>query len=127
MNSSRISMITYALYLAVMSGMLLFYPALFLLLGFKSVPQPWVAICGYLVGVLAFLYAMAAYAHRREFYRWTLWGRSPFILFTTLLVVMGAAPAVLILLGLVDLLGALWTGWCLRGEDGDHGCADSAN
>lgn len=60
MKSSKASILTFAYYFALMSGILIFYPSLFLYLGFESITLPWVTICGYLIGVLSYLYFMAA-------------------------------------------------------------------
>ena len=117
MRDSKSSIFVFACYLAVMSGVLIIYPTLFLYLGFGSVPLPWVSIAGYLVGVIAFLYFMAARAGNREFYRWSVIGRSPLIVFSSILVLLDMAPPILILLGVVDAFGAVWTAWAMRCEN----------
>lgn len=114
MKNSKTTILVFAYYLAIMSAILLFWPSLFLYLGFDSTPMPWVAICGYLIGILSFLYFMAAHSGNRQFYSWTVAGRVPLIVFSLVLVAMGLAPPVMILLGLVDTLGAIWTAWALR-------------
>lgn len=116
MKQSTISLLVFGIYLAVLSLCLLFWPALFLHLGFESAPMPWVAITGYLLGLLAFFYFMAVVSANSVFYSWTVFARLPLLPFSLLLVLMDAAPSVMLLLGLIDLLGAVWTAWALRHE-----------
>lgn len=57
---------------------------------------------------------MAARTELTAFFRWTVYVRSTIIVFFALFVLTGAAGPTLLLFGVVDLLGALWTGLALR-------------
>ncbi len=118
---STLSMRVFGAYLALLSASLLFWPALYLRLGFAELSQPWMALCGYLVGIVALFHLLAVRARERHFYRWTVMARLPLLPFAVLLVALQLAPPVLILLGVVDLLGALWTGLALRREAASRG------
>ena len=59
-------------------------------------------------------YTLAARADLRPFFPWTVYVRGSVILFFAAFVLLGYAPAQLILFSVVDLLGALWTWLALR-------------
>lgn len=71
-------------------------------------------IIGLLLLLLAFYYLMAARREMRFFFQWTVFARSAIFCFLTLLVFYRAADPLLLLFGLVDLIGALWTMLALR-------------
>lgn len=48
------------------------------------------------------------------FFRFTVWGRSIVLIGIASLILLRLAPPVLILFGLVDAAGAMWTGATLR-------------
>jgi len=66
--------------------------------------------------VLAFYYIQAARANLRPFAEWTVPARVAVFLFFAGFVLVGWVGPIMIALGSVDLLGALWTGWALRTE-----------
>lgn len=49
-----------------------------------------------------------------DFFRWTVFLRSTVIVFFAIFVLLGFAGPPLVLFGVVDLLGAIWTGLALR-------------
>ena len=63
---------------------------------------------------LSFYDIQAARAEWTDFFRWSVYTRGSVILFFVAFVLLGLAPPVLLLFGLVDLLGATWTGLALR-------------
>jgi hypothetical protein len=116
LRNSTLSMVVFGGYLAMLSLLLLFWPTLFLQLGFANVAEPWVSLLGYMLGVLAFLYSMAIRSRATQFYAWTVMARMPLLLFALLLVARDLAPPVLLLLGAVDAGSAIWTAMALRYE-----------
>ena len=85
-------------------------------LGFPPTDEVWTHVVGALALVLAFYYISASRIGLSAFARMTVPARiGVFILFTVFTVVGWAGP-VMVLLGGVDLLGALWTGSALRAE-----------
>ncbi len=69
---------------------------------------------GLLVLVLAYYYVQAARHEMLPFFRWTVHSRSLVMAGFIALVALGLAQPMLIVFGLVDLLGAIWTGLALR-------------
>ena len=49
-----------------------------------------------------------------DFIRWTMYPRSTVILFFAAFVLLGLARPPLLLFGVVDLFGAIWTGLAMR-------------
>lgn len=116
MKNSTLSMNVFAVYLAVLSFILLFWPSLLLKLGFENISNPWVPTIGYIVGALAFYFFMAARAQAKNFYAWTAAARLPLFLFFGVLVARGMAPPVMLLIGAIDTGCAAWTAIALRNE-----------
>jgi hypothetical protein len=108
----------FAGYLATLSALLLFWPSFFLKLGFDNVSNPWVPTLGYVVGALAFYYAMAIRENAKNFYAWSVSARLPLALFTIVLVALGKAPPIVLLIGAFDTGCAIWTGLALKYERG---------
>jgi hypothetical protein len=49
-----------------------------------------------------------------DFFRWTVYLRSTVIIFFAVFVLLGIASPPLIMFGVVDLLGAIWTGLAFK-------------
>jgi hypothetical protein len=86
------------------------------MLGFPATEEVWPHVVGVLALVLAFYYVQAARAGVRPFVQWTVPARLGVFVAFTAFTLTGLAGPVMILLGSVDLLGALWTAWALRRE-----------
>jgi hypothetical protein len=114
----------FAVYLTILSFLLLFWPPIFLLLGFEEVSTPWVPILGYIVGALAFFYFMAVRENAKNVYAWTTYARFPLIFFFAALVASGKAPPIMLLVGLIDTGCAIWTSIALKHERLDQGVAN---
>lgn len=71
---------------------------------------------GVLALVVAFYYIQAARLNLHSFAEWIVPARVAVFQFFTGFVLVGWVGAIMIVLGSVDLLGALWTGWALRTE-----------
>lgn len=106
----------FATYLASLSFLLLFWPSLFLKLGFANVSNPWVPTLGYVVGALAYFYFLAVRENAKNFYAWTVRARLPLILFFIVLVALDKAPPIMLLIGVIDTSCAIWTGLALKLE-----------
>jgi hypothetical protein len=74
----------------------------------------WIRVLGMVVIFLGYYYLRAAREELTAFFRWTVHTRPwPLVVFIVL-VAVGRAEPVLILFGVGDLLGALWTALALR-------------
>ncbi len=81
--------------------------------GFPSTNEPWLRVVGMLMLILGYYYIQAARMGVTPFFRWTVHAR-PFVLVCFIvLVIMGVAKPMLIVFGVIDLLGAIWTGLAL--------------
>ena len=117
MNKSSISLVVFGIYLIGMGVGFVFMPnTLFSMLNLPPTDRVWSGVVGVLALVLAFYYIQAARANLRPFAEWTVPARIAVFLFFTGFVLAGWIGPIMIGLGLVDLLGALWTGWALRTE-----------
>jgi hypothetical protein len=74
----------------------------------------WVRVAGMLTGFLAFYYWQAARAEITAFIRWTIIGRLTVMLVLFGFVLAGLAGTRLLLVGVVDVVAALWTWRSLR-------------
>jgi len=115
MSNSARSVFVFGLYLAVLGIVLLVAPNFLLGMFFlPSTTEVWVRVVGMLVLFLGFYYTQAARKEMTDFFRWTMYPRSTVILFFAAFVLLGFANPPLILFGVVDLLGVIWTGMALR-------------
>jgi hypothetical protein len=117
MSISAKSVVVFAIYLTGMGFGFVFVPNLVLgPLGFPPVTDVWSRVVGMMALLLAFYYIQAARTGLTAFYRWTVYTRVAAFFFFTGFALAGLASPVLILLGGVDLVTALWTAWALRRE-----------
>ena len=115
MSNSARSVFVFGLYLAVLGIVLLVAPNFLLgMFSLTSTTEVWIRIVGMLVLYLGFYYTQAARKEMTDFFRWTVYPRSTVIIFFAAFVLLGFASPPLILFGVVDLLGAIWTGLALR-------------
>lgn len=118
MSQSARSILLFSLYLLLAGTGLVVAPnAILELGGLPPTDEIWIRLLGMLVFVLGAYYFMAARGGVKPFFRWTVYGRSAGCIAYLALVMIGIAPAVFILLALVDALGALWTFLSLKSED----------
>lgn len=115
MSKPAKSLLVFGVYLVVTGlGFLVIPNPLLSLFGFSTTSQPWIRVVGFLVLIIAFYYIQAARQEVRPIFQWSLYCRpAAFVVFSGL-VVFGFAKPMLILFGVIDLLGAIWTGLALR-------------
>lgn len=117
MNKSSTSVMAFGVYLIGMGAGLTFMPNVVMsTLGLPPTDEVWSRVVGLLALLLAFYYIQAARTETKAFMQWTVVGRIYIFVSFVALVLVGMVGPVMILLGLVDLFGALWTGWALRTE-----------
>jgi hypothetical protein len=115
MNNAAKSVYGFGLYLLALSVIVIVTPNTLLgLLGLPPTDEVWIRVIGVLVLILGFYFTQAARKGLTDFFRWTVYVRSSLILFLAAFVALGFAGPSLILLGVVDLLGAVWTALALR-------------
>lgn len=117
MSKSARSIWFFGLYLLGLGSILLVTPNT--LLGMFSLPpttEVWIRVVGMLVLFLGVYYVQAARQEMTAFFHSTVYVRATVIVFFTAFVLLGFASPALILFGIVDFIGATWTGLALRSE-----------
>ena len=118
MNKSSTSVLVFGIYLIGMGAGLVFMPNVLLgMLGMPPTDEIWSRVVGVLALLLAFYYIQAARTGTKAFMQWTVYGRIFVFVAFVAFVLAGMVGPVMILLGGVDLLGALWAGSALRAEN----------
>jgi len=117
LNRAATSILVFGIYLAVVGVVLLFVPNLLLgILGFPPTTEFWIRVVGILVLYLAYYFVQSARAGTVDFWRWTTHVRFTLIFFLAGLVLLNLAQPQLLLFGVADFFGAIWTTWALRAD-----------
>ena len=115
MSNPAKSVLVHGFYLALSGLTLIVVPnLLFGLLGIPPTNEVWIRVVGVLTLILGFYFVQAARREVIEFMRWTVYARLTFMSFCIIFVLLGFIGPVLLLFGLLDLLGAIWTALALR-------------
>lgn len=115
MSLTAKSIFYYSFYMLGMGLALFLAPNLILsLFGFAPTTDIWIRMLGLLSFCAGLLYFYCALTNQTGFFRISVPERVIFFLGTVLLVLFTQAPPTLALVGSVDLVGAIWTGWTLR-------------
>ena len=115
MSAAARSLYVFSIYAFVVGVLLILAPNL--LLGLFFIPathEVWVRVVGLLVVLLGFQYFKSAGAEFRMFFGWTVVTRIAVFVVFLLFAITGLGPPALVLFGLVDLIGAVWTMVALR-------------
>jgi hypothetical protein len=120
MTKSAFSSFAWGLYLMVAGSGFLFIPNVLLpLFGLPTTTEVWIRVIGLLVVILGYYYIHCARTNAMPFIQITVPGRIVFALGLVALVLMGFSAPGLIMIGVVDTLGAMWTWRALRVQQGD--------
>jgi hypothetical protein len=104
------SIVFFGVYVILTGLTLLLAPnVLLVLFGFDPTTEVWIRVLGSVVIALGAYYVVMGRAQATAFFRATIWGRCWVFVSFLGLVVLGMAELPLILFGVADLLGALWT------------------
>jgi len=115
LSKSARSVFIFGLYLGVLGVALTVIPNVWL--GIFQMPATndvWIRVVGMLLFYLGIYYILAARKGMTDFFRWTVYLRPTVILFLITFVLLGFVKPVIILIGVVDFMGAVWTGMTLR-------------
>jgi len=114
MTAAVRSLKVFAVYLGILGVVLVFAPNLLLrAFGLASTSEVWIRVVGMLVLFLAVYYWTAAGLQMTGFFRATVLCRLTVPVFFIAYIAGGWAPWPLLLFGVIDLAGALWTWWGL--------------
>ena len=115
MTQTARSVFVFGLYLEVLGAALMAVPNLVLApFGFPPINEVWLRVAGSLVTIIGFFFLVAARHEDTAFFRATLMARPFLFMSLCAYVLTGLVPPQLILFGVVDLFGALWTFLALR-------------
>lgn len=116
MSRSAISARGFAIYVFIVGAVLVIAPnALLSLFRLPETSEIWIRI----IGVLAFNIGVFAWvsAENNHFLRASVLTRILFFIAITTFAAVGLASPVIILFGIADLVGALWTYFALKADD----------
>ncbi len=117
MRNSAISIFVFGIYLEILGIILIAVPNFILeLLGMPLTNEVWIRVVAVLVLILGFFHIQAGRANLTPFFRWSIIARTSLILFLTVFAILGLARPAIILFGVIDLAGAIWTFTALRSE-----------
>jgi hypothetical protein len=110
MDSSTISIIVFGIYLIFAGAGFLLIPNILLpLFKFPRTDEPWIRVVGILVLIIALFYIVAACYNLPVLYWTTVYGRCFVFLSFGALVLTKKAQPMLMMFGVIDALGAVWT------------------
>ena len=117
MNKAARSVFVFSIYLLVLGAVLVLAPNVLLsLFRMPETNEVWVRVTGMLVLILGYYYSAAARNEFTEFLRATAFARMSVLVFFVAFVVLGFAPPILILFGVIDAAAALWTLLALKAD-----------
>jgi len=117
MSRSARSVFVFSVYLYLLGFVLVVTPdTLLRIFKFPETDGLWIRVVGMLVIILGFYYSHVARAELRPFFVWTVIARTSVLLFFIAFVIAGLAPPALILFGVIDFAGAMWTLFAIRSE-----------
>jgi hypothetical protein len=115
MSRAAKSVLVFGLYMLVIGVLLVAVPNVLLrLVGYPLSEGVWLRVLGVVTLILGYYYTVAAQNELTSFFRASVFARPLLIVFFGAFVALGMAEPVLVLFGVVDLLGAIWTGLELR-------------
>ena len=115
MTSAARSVYVFGIYLIVLGGILMGSPnTLLAMFGIASTTEPWIRVLGVVVMAIGMLDVACARTEQVGFFRATVGTRIFALVAFALFVALGIAPPMLLLFGLIDAAGAMWTFTALR-------------
>jgi hypothetical protein len=115
MSKAAISVFVFGCYILVNAVVLLAAPNLMLsTLRLEPTREPWLRLLGLMTLALSFYYIQAAREELTAFFRLTMWGRAIILVGTIGLAAAGLVPPAIVIFGVIDAAGGLWTAAALR-------------
>jgi len=117
MSKTAKTIFYFGIYIILLGLILMVIPNVLLtIFTIPATTEVWIRVAGMLVFLLGYYYIRAARNEEgmTKFFRWTVHTRSSVIVFFIIFVALGFVKPILILFGVIDLLGAIWTGITLR-------------
>ena len=110
MNPTELSVFVFGIYLVVVAAGFLFIPNVILpIFKMPKTQEQWIRVMAVVIGVLAYYYIVSALNNLSPFFWATVYGRfCVFLAFLALVLVRKAKPS-LIIFGIIDAAGGVWT------------------
>ena len=116
MKNPTLSIIVFGVYLLASGLSFIFIPNVILpLLGLPTITDVWIRVVGLLAAILGYYFLYSVRYNDRIFYRATIYARLIFFTGIACFVLFSLASPLLLAFGLIDLAGAGWTWYALRG------------
>lgn len=110
MNPTELSVLVFGIYLVVVATGFLFMPNVVLpLFKMPKTNEQWIRVLAVVIGALAYYYIVSALNDLTPFFWATVYGRFGVFICFVGLVIAKKAKSPLILFGVIDALGGLWT------------------
>jgi hypothetical protein len=117
MSHSARSVFIYGIYVLIVGLVFTFAPSFLLkAINVTYVPEPWVRTVGVFMLGASIYFVFSGKLNIRPFFALTIYARFMSFAFYTMFVVTGLARVTILPFGIIDLIGALWTGFALRSE-----------
>jgi hypothetical protein len=117
MSKSAFSVKAFGVYLLVLGIGLTFAPNILLsVFGMPLTSEVWIRVVGVLVFNIGIYYVYAAKCEAKAFFQASVYTRTLVLVSFAAFAALGYASPVLILFGVADFAGAIWTQWALRAE-----------
>lgn len=117
MTKAAFSVFVFSIYMVLLGILLIAAPnVLFSLLHVGETQEVWIRVAGMLALYLGCYDFLASRQEWRILFRWSVAIRLTPVLAFSAFVILGLAPPILILFGLIDAAGALWTAAALRAD-----------
>ncbi len=115
MNPADISIFTFGIYVIVVVGLgFVFIPNVVLpMFKLPKTNEVWIRILGFLAAIIGYYYINAALLGLTAFYWPTVWARFAVLVFLIILTILKQAKPTIIIFGVIDAAGAVWTLWAL--------------
>lgn len=110
MSAAALSIFVFGIYLLVMgAGFYLIPNAILPVFKFPKTNEPWIRAMGMVIVILGFYYIVAAQNELSSFFWATVIGRFGVLILLSLLVIFKKAQPIIILFGVIDAAGGIWT------------------
>jgi len=117
MSKSATTVKAFGVYLIGLGAILILVPNLLLgIFGIAATSEVWIRVVGLLAFNIGIYYWYAAKSEARPFFMASVYVRAAVPAVFVVFVALGLVSPLLVLFGIIDLIGGLWTYVTLRGE-----------
>ena len=120
MSRAAKSLFFFGLYVISLGVFLVVAPNVLLkIFNVSETNEVWIRVVGVLVLIIGYYYVRAATDKKdmSNFYRWTIYARTSVLVFFVVFVLLDFVKPALILFGVFDFAGAVWTALALRSSE----------